>query len=54
MIRQYLINIYLDYINNWLTIEKFSEFHELSIDDAKIILDMGKKYHEEYLTIIRN
>lgn len=53
MNRQYLINTYLDYFNNWLTIERWSDFHELSIDDSRIILDLGKKYHEEYLEIIK-
>lgn len=51
--RQYLIDMYLDYINNWLTIEKFSEFYELTSEDAKKILELGKKYHEEYVAILK-
>ena len=53
MMRQYLIDMYLDYINNWSTIEKFSEFHELTTEDAKKILELGKKYHEEYVSIMK-
>lgn len=53
MTRQHLINIYLDYVNNWLTIVRWAEFHELEEKDAKEILDMGKKYHEEYVAILK-
>lgn len=52
MLRQYLINLYLDYVNNWLTLDKFAEFHEITKGEAHTIIEIGKKYHEEYVTII--
>lgn len=52
MLRQYLINLYLDYVNNWLTLDKFAEFHEITRGEAHIIIEIGKKYHEEYVRII--
>lgn len=38
---------YLDYVNNYLTIEKFAEDKGISITDAKAILKLGKKYHNQ-------
>ena len=51
--RQILINKYLDYINNYLTLGTFAEHNELSNEDAMAVLQMGKKYHEEYVHIMK-
>jgi len=42
-----LADLFLDYFNNYLTIEKFAEHNEMEVADAKILLDLGRKYHEQ-------
>ena len=37
-----LLEIYLDYFNNYLTIEKFAEHNLLSVEHAKQLLEIGK------------
>lgn len=34
--------IYLDYFNNYLTVEKFAEHNLLSVEHAKILLEIGR------------
>lgn len=35
-------SMYLDYLNNFLTVEKFAEYYDLSITDAKTVISIGK------------
>jgi hypothetical protein len=42
-----LADLFLDYFNNYLTIEKFAEHNEMEVEDAKLILQLGLKYHEQ-------
>lgn len=51
--RQILIDKFLDYFNNYLTIAKFAEHNELTIEDATALINMGKKYHEEYVALMK-
>ncbi len=37
--------LYLDYVNDFLTVGKFSEFYNFKETDAKIIIDEGRKIH---------
>jgi hypothetical protein len=46
-LRDYLADLYLDWVNNFLTIEKFSEYYGLDEDDAKALLEIAKKSHEQ-------
>jgi hypothetical protein len=46
-LRDYLADLYLDWVNNFLTIERFSEYYGLDEDDAKILLEIAKKSHEQ-------
>lgn len=41
-----LIDLYLDYFNNYLTVERFAEHYQIAVEDAKEILKMGKSIHE--------
>lgn len=47
MTKQSLINFYLEYTNNWLTIERMSEHFEMPYDDCSYLVELGRKYHEE-------
>lgn len=35
--------MYLDWINNFLTIERFAEYYEISVEQAQEIIDIGRK-----------
>jgi len=41
-----IIKMYLDYVNNFLTVSSFAEWYGLDEEDANIIIDMGRKYNE--------
>lgn len=40
-----LQNLYLDRVNNYLTIEKFAEYKELTLLEAKVLLKLASKIH---------
>jgi hypothetical protein len=46
-LRDYLADLYLDWVNNFLTIERFAEYYGLDEDDAKALLEIAKKSHEQ-------
>jgi hypothetical protein len=39
---QKLIDLYLDYCNDFLTIECFAEYHNLSVNESQSIIARGK------------
>lgn len=41
-----LQELYLDWCNNFLTIERFAEYHNLSERKAFKIIKLGKQVHE--------
>ena len=45
--KEYLSNQYLDFVNNFLTIKGFALHHDMSESQARIVLDLGKQFHEE-------
>ena len=34
---------YIDYFNNYLTIERFASDYRLSVDNAKLLINLGRK-----------
>jgi len=38
--------LYLDYVNNFLTVEKFAEHYGISFQLADMIISEGKERHE--------
>ena len=52
-LRDYLADIYLEWVNNFLTIEHFSEYYGLDEDDAKQLLVIAKKSHEQRVEYIK-
>jgi len=51
---EYLRNLYLDYVNNYLTVDRFSEHNGLDIDQADVLLDIGKALHEDYVSDLKS
>ena len=44
--QQQLQELYLDWVNNYITVERFAEVHNLSIIDMKQLLVLAKNAHE--------
>jgi len=49
-----VIEMYLNYVNKFLTVEKFAEWYGLEEEDANIIIDMGRKYHEQRVELFKS
>ena len=49
-----IANFYLEFINNYLTIDKFASVHDMAYDDALLLLALGKNFHEERVAIYKN
>jgi len=41
-----IIEMYLNYVNKFLTVDRFAEWYGLEVEDANIIIEMGRKYNE--------
>lgn len=41
-----IINLYLAYVNDFNTVERFAKFYQLDVEDANLIIDMGRKYND--------
>ena len=52
-VNQFFRAAFLDFFNNYLTIEKYAERNEISIEDAKKLIDAGRKYHEQHVKLCR-
>lgn len=52
MVRNQLIEIYLDYLNNYLTIEKYAEHNGLHLYQAETLINLAREVfnsqHPEY------
>ena len=47
--KKQLQEFYLDWVNNYLTIEKMAEHYELTAEDTATLINLGRSYHEEVL-----
>lgn len=45
--KQHLINFYLDYFNNYLTVHKLAEDYGITYTEANTLINAGRKYHHE-------
>jgi len=45
--KEQLAKFYLQYLNDFLTVEKFAAYHGMSEQDATKLVEMGRKFHEE-------
>lgn len=53
-LRDYLADLYLDWVNNFLTIEVFAEYYGLDEDDARDLLKLAKKSHEQRVEFLKD
>ena len=42
-IKSMLNEIYLDYVNNYLTTDKYAEYQGINKDDMLFLIDLGRK-----------
>jgi len=42
-------DMYLDCVNNFLTLEVFAEYYNLTVKQAQYVIESGKQYHEDSL-----
>ena len=48
---QMLRHVYVEWLNNYLTVELFAEHHEMTVEDAQALIDLGRKALEHYNTM---
>ena len=46
-VKQVLIDQFLDYFNNYLTIAKYAEDNDLTLQQAQTVISLGKVLHEK-------
>jgi len=51
---QHLRELYLDYLNNYLSVDKLAEHHEINTSVARLLLDIGKQLHENYVNLVNS
>lgn len=47
-----LLELYLDYVNNFLTVARFAEYYNLTEKEALQVIEIGKACHERYVNRI--
>lgn len=45
--KQKLIDFYLVYVNDYLTIATMAEHYNIEENECRSLIELGKKYHEE-------
>lgn len=40
------VKLYLDYVNNFLTVERFAEYYNMSTDYAGHVISIGRKLNQ--------
>ena len=48
---QLLRHIYVEWMNNYLTVEVFAEHHEMTVEDAQALINLGRAALEHYHTM---
>lgn len=48
-----LADLFLQYINDFLTLQSFASFYGMSESSAKKLIDVGRDFHEERVEIMR-
>ena len=48
-----LREFYLDWVNNYLTVETMAEQHELDVAHARTLIDIGRDAHQQYVDEVK-
>ena len=44
-----LMDFYLDWVNNYLTVEVMAEHHGLDVVHARVLIGIGRDAHQQYI-----
>ena len=50
---KYFRAAFLEFFRNYMTIEEYAEYNDISTADAKNLIDAGRKYHEKHVQLCR-
>ena len=42
-----LADLYLEFINDFLTIERYAEYLDISVNQCRALIDIGHEFHNE-------
>ena len=51
--KQQLVDFYLDWVNNFLSISYMAEWYGITIGECTELVEIGKKYHEERVRLYK-
>lgn len=52
--KQQLIAFYLEWLNDFLTIGRFAEYYGFANEEANLLVDLGRKYHNIQVEMRKN
>lgn len=47
--KQALIEFYLDWFNNYLTVDRMAEHYDIPKDDCNALIEMGRKLNDDFV-----
>jgi hypothetical protein len=50
--KEALANLYLEWVNEFLTIGGFADFYHIEDTDAEVLIRLGRRFHEERVEAI--
>lgn len=53
MFESKLRELYLDFVCNYITVRVFAEHNALTESDATLLIELGRKYHEHYVDMMK-
>jgi hypothetical protein len=53
MLSDTLREVYLDFVNNYLTLSVYAEHNGLTVEQAKALIQLGRECHESYCNIMK-
>jgi len=42
-----IADFYLEFLNDWLTVESYAEYHDMSIVECQTLLNLGREFHNQ-------
>lgn len=51
--KKQLIQFYLDFVNDFLTIQYFADYYNITVSEAETLIKIGKKYHERQVELYK-
>ena len=46
-------DLYLDFVNNYLTLSAYADHNGLTVEQAKALIDLGRECHESYCNMMK-